>query len=203
MRIHVFGILKFANWPLSIFVKLDQKISACIKRIVGLSQNYPSELLYVSGKYGGHNFARLSDVVHMAKLAILHRYQAPRLMEVDNSNSYFYHPAVMSSLLGRVLRAGGMVVPPGEHIDIVHSGGHWWGCSLVEWLGQMNLTITMKGRKRYALAVPSVSEVADMIDRKGVMSLECKDPASTAEIPRRPVLGHPPARRGAGRHLGL
>ena len=61
--------LKFANWPLSIFVKLDQRISACIKRIIGLSQNYPSELLYVSGKYGGHNFARLSDVVHMAKLA--------------------------------------------------------------------------------------------------------------------------------------
>ena len=175
--------LKFANWPLSIFVKLDQRISACIKRIIGLSQKYPSELLYVSGKYGGHNFARLSDVVHMAKLAILHRYQAPRLMVADNYNGF--HPAVMSSLLGRVLRAGGVVVPPGEHIDIVHSGGHWWGCSLVEWLGQMNLTITMEGLKRYALAVPSASEVADIIDRKGVMSLECEDPASTAEVPLR------------------
>ena len=68
--------LRFANWPLSVFVKLDQKISACIKRIAGLSQNYPSEPLYVSGKYGGHNFARLSDAVHIAKLAILHSYHA-------------------------------------------------------------------------------------------------------------------------------
>ena len=106
-------------------------------------------------------------------------------MEVDNSNGFFFHPAVMSGLLGRVLRAGGVVVPSGEHIDIVHSGGHWWGCSLVEWLGQMNLTITMESLKRYALAVPSVSEVADLIDRKGVMSLECEDPESTAEIPLR------------------
>ena len=76
--------LKFANWPLSIFVQLDQRISACIKRIIGLSQNYPSELLYVSGKYGGHNFARHSDVFHIAKLAILHRYQALRKMVDDN-----------------------------------------------------------------------------------------------------------------------
>ena len=47
--------LKFVNWLLSIFVKLDERISACIKRIIGLSQNYPSELLYVPGKYGGHS----------------------------------------------------------------------------------------------------------------------------------------------------
>ena len=96
-----------------------------------------------------------------------------------------FHPTAMSSLLGRVLRAGGVVVPPGEHIDIVHSGGHWWGCSLVEWLGQMNLTITMEGHQRYALVVSSVSEVADFIDRKRVMSLECEDPTSTSEVPLR------------------
>ena len=30
--------LKFADWLLSIVVKLDQKISACIKRIIGLSR---------------------------------------------------------------------------------------------------------------------------------------------------------------------
>ena len=114
-----------------------------------------------------------------------------------------FHPTVMSSLLGRVLRAGGVVVPPGEHIDIVHSGGHWWGCSLVEWLGQMNLTITMEGLKRYALAVPSVSEVADIINRKRIMSLKREDPTtgSTSEIPRRVCQCWD--LRGAGRHLSI
>ena len=66
-------------------------------------------------------------------------------MIADKFNGY--HPMIMSSLLGRVLRAGGVVVPPGEHIDIVHSEVHWWGCSLVECLGQVNLTITMEGLK--------------------------------------------------------
>ena len=44
--------LKFASWPPSGFLKLDQKVIACIKRIAGLCLNYPSELLYVSGRYG-------------------------------------------------------------------------------------------------------------------------------------------------------
>ena len=112
------------------------EICACIKRIASLSQNYPSELLYVSGKYGGRNCARLSNAVHIDKLAILHSYPAPRLI-ADKFNGY--HPMIMSSLLGRVLRAGGVIVPPGEHIDIVHLEGR----SLVKYLGQINLTITM------------------------------------------------------------
>ena len=49
----------------------------------------------------------------------------------------------------------------------------------------MNLTITTEGLKRYALAVPSVVEVTEIIDRKGVMSLECDNPSSTDEIPLR------------------
>ena len=49
----------------------------------------------------------------------------------------------------------------------------------------MNLTITLKGLKRYALAIPSVSEVAEIIDRKGVMSLECEESSSTEEVPLR------------------
>ena len=89
--------LRYANWSLSVSIKLDQETSACIKRLAGMSQNYPSELLFVSGKYGGHNFARHSDAVQIAKLVILHSYQA-RLMVADNFNGY--HTMIMSSLLG-------------------------------------------------------------------------------------------------------
>ena len=70
--------LKFANWSLITFRSLGQKISACIKRILGLYQSYPTDLLYLPGKYGGHGWLRLSDVVHIAKLAILNRYHAPK-----------------------------------------------------------------------------------------------------------------------------
>ena len=50
-----------------------QKISACIKRILGLYQSYPKDLLYLPGNYGGNGWLRFSDVVHIAKLAILNR----------------------------------------------------------------------------------------------------------------------------------
>ena len=44
-----------------------------------------------------------------------------------------FYVMMMGRLLSRVLRGWGGC-PPGEHIDIVHTGGYWWGCSLVDWL---------------------------------------------------------------------
>ena len=92
--------LKFANWSLITFRTLDQKISACIKRILGLYQSYPTDLLYLPGKYGGHGWLRLSDVVHIAKLSLLNRYHAPK-GGPDPQSLNGLHPRTISSLIGR------------------------------------------------------------------------------------------------------
>lgn len=68
-------------------------------------------------------------------------------MFADNFNGYY--PTVMRSLLRRVLRAERDAVPPDEHIDTFHKGGGGLvdaqrGCSLVKWLGKMNLTTAMQ-----------------------------------------------------------
>jgi hypothetical protein len=169
--------LKFANWPLRTFRELDKKISACIKRITGLYQTYPSELLYLSGKYGGHNFSKLSDVVHMAKLGILHRHQA------HHTDSY--SSAIISSLLGRVLRTGGVSVPPGEHAVLEHTEGDWWASSLVQWLAELDLSVNFVGTSRHPLSPTARDGVLDALNLKGVLTLACELPGNDLEVPLR------------------
>ena len=168
--------LKFANWSLVTFCTLDQKKSACIECILGLYQSYPMDLLYLPGKYGENGWLRLSDVI--AKLAIqnMHRRGAPQ-----GFNGL--HPMTVR-LIGRALFSGGVVVPPGEHVELVHAKDGWLS-SPVDWLKERGLSITMEDVKRFSLAIPSDAGAVDVEDMQRIISLACESPSSTEEVPLR------------------
>ena len=96
-----------------------------------------------------------SDVVYIAKLAIQNRHHTPK-GGPDPQRLNGLHPMTIISLIGRALRSGGggVVVPPGEHVELVHTKDWWWLSSLVDWLKEHGLSITMEGAKRYPLVIP-------------------------------------------------
>lgn len=91
-------------------------------------------LLYLPGKDGGHGWLRLSDVVHIAKLAILNGDHEPKGGGPDPQDFNGLHPTTISCLIGRALRSGGVVVPTGEHVELAHAKDCWWLSRLVDWL---------------------------------------------------------------------
>ena len=71
----------------------------------------------------------------------------------------------ISSLIGRALRSGGVVVPPGEHVELVHTKDGWWLSSWVDSLKEHGLSITMEGTKRYLLVIPPEADPLDLADQ--------------------------------------
>ena len=77
------------------------------------------------------------------------------------------------------------MVPPGEHVELVHTKDGWWLSSLVDWLKEHGLSITMEGAKRYPLVIPPEADPLDVEDHQGIISLTCEDSTSTEEVPMR------------------
>ena len=67
------------------------------------------------------------------------------------------------------------------------TGAHqgWWLSSLVDWLKEHGLSITMEGAKRYSLVIPPEADPLEVADHQGIISLTCEDPTSTEDLPIR------------------
>ena len=63
--------LKFASWPLSAYETLDQHISVTLKKIFGLNNLFPTDLLYMGREQGGMGCKKLSDLAQAAKLSLV------------------------------------------------------------------------------------------------------------------------------------
>ena len=90
------------------------------------------------------------------------------------------HPMTISSLIGRAFFSGEVLVPPGEHVKLVHAKDGWLS-SPVDWLEERGLSITMEDANRFSLAIPSDANALDVEDMQEIISLACEDPSSTEE----------------------
>lgn len=79
----------------------------------------------------GHGQGQTILEMTREKLDILNRYHAPK-GGPDSQKLDGLHPMTISSLIGSALRSGGVVVPPGEHAELVHTKDGWWFSSLVD-----------------------------------------------------------------------
>ena len=76
-----------------------------------------------------------------------------------------------------------MGFPPGKHVELVHAKDGWLS-SPVYWLKEHGLSITMKGAKRFSLAILSDASALGIEGIQGI-SLACEGPSSAEEVPLR------------------
>jgi len=97
--------------------------------------SYPTALLYVLGKHGGLNFARLSSMIQRAKLSFLEKL----LLTPEYADTGL-------GFVTREARARGDPVVPGSFIRLFGSGDTgWWLSSCIQWLDWLGIQFVKYG----------------------------------------------------------
>ena len=99
-------------------------VSRAWRRILKVDEHWPTELLYLAKEDGGIGLMRLSDLIHMRKLALVARFDQPDTLG----------RTLMSSILGRNLNLSFTTPPLGGDGQLREGAAPTWTTWLSGWL---------------------------------------------------------------------
>ena len=126
--------LRFAPWDSDRYHKLDDLVSRAWRRILKVDDHWPTELLYLAKEEGGIGLLRLSDLIHMRKLALVARFDQPDTLG----------RMLMSSISARNLNLT-FTTPLGGGGQLREGAAPTWTTSLVEWMAAKELALHLSG----------------------------------------------------------